>query len=73
MAAGATHSNNKGCELFADLESATSEATAALSSVSAGNRTGVSADVLSKIWRNLIEQAERTLGMTAQLNKQDAD
>ena len=51
MAAGATHSSDKGCELFAELESAISDATAALSSVSAGNRTGISADILSKIWR----------------------
>ena len=49
IAAGATHSSDKGCELFAQLESAISDATAALSSVSAGNRTGISADILSKI------------------------
>ena len=55
MAAGATHSNDKGCELFAGLESAISDATVVLSSVSDGNRTGISADILSKIWRISIE------------------
>jgi len=51
MSAGATHSKDKGCELFAELKSAISEAIAALSSVSTGTWTGISADTLSKIRR----------------------
>jgi len=73
MAAGATHSDDHGCELFEELEAAIYDATAALSAVTADDRSGISAEVLSKIWRIPIEQAERTLCMTTQLNKQDAD
>jgi len=45
-----------------------------LSAVTAAERNGISAEVLSKIWRIPIEQATRTLlDMTTQLDKQDAD
>ena len=73
MSAGATHTDDHGSELFEELESSISDATAALSAVTATGRNGISAEVLSKIWRIPIEQAEHTLGMTTQLNKQDAD
>ena len=55
MAAGATHSDDHGCELFEELEAAISDATAALSAVTATGRNGISAEVLSKIWRIPIE------------------
>ena len=73
MAVGATRVDNHGCELFAEVADRICQAEAALHAVSLGKTGGVSPTLLSKIWRIPIEQAEKTLGVTTQLNRQDAD
>ena len=73
MAAGATAVDDKGCELFEQVAERIVEAEAALHAVSVGDTGGVNADVLSKVWRIPVEKAERTLQVTTQLNRQDAN
>ncbi len=73
MAAGATHADNDACELFEAVATAICEAEAALGALQAGDTNGVSAEMLAKIWRIPIDQAERTLDVTTQLNRQDAN
>ena len=73
MAAGATHADDDGCELFEAVATAICEAEAALGALQAGDTAGVSAEMLAKIWRIPIDQAERTLDVTTQLNRQDAN
>ena len=58
---------------FEAVATAICEAEAALGALQAGDTNGVSAEMLAKIWRIPIDQAERTLDVTTQLNRQDAN
>lgn len=60
-------------ELFAAVAKSISETSATLAALQAGNLRGVSAEHLSKIWRLPHDLAERTLGCTSQLIRQDAN
>ena len=65
MAMGSMTTNYVGCELFQAIESAVTEAIGTISAINAGNAGGVSAEHLSKIFRILNEEAERTLDATS--------
>jgi hypothetical protein len=78
-AAGSTWVDDDGCELFESKEFASALADAivkggtAISALSLGDTSGIDPEHLSKIWSISPEQAEKTLKMTTQFNKQDPD
>ena len=73
MAMGSMTLDDSGCELFEPVVNPTGDVSASVSAVMAGKPGGVSAERLSKLFSISHDDAERTLKVTTQLNRQSAD
>jgi hypothetical protein len=73
MAMGSVSINDSLCEIFEELESTLCKAFVSLAAVMAGHSGGVSAEHLSKIFCIPHDDAERTLLVTSQLVRHNAD
>jgi hypothetical protein len=74
MAMGSVSIDNSACDLFeANLSSMLATAFASIAAVLAGKTKGISTEHLSKVWSIPHEDAARTLQVTTQCLRHDAD
>jgi hypothetical protein len=73
MAMGSVSIDDDACEIFEKFESTLRHAFASLAAITAGRGGGVSAEHLSKIFCIPHDDAARTLSVTSQLIRHNAD